>query len=110
MVQQRKQVQKSGSETSADQIKGKLAWPEAKSYKQPTFTLKDIRDQVPSHCFKRYTLTSLSHVAKDLAMASCLFYLATWIEYAPGYLQLPLWATYWWCQGIVCTGIWVLCG
>jgi omega-6 fatty acid desaturase / acyl-lipid omega-6 desaturase (Delta-12 desaturase) len=105
-VKARKEEVKAEKQVSA--IKGRIADPDAVKYQSPTFTLKDIRDAVPSHCFKRNTLTSLSHVAKDLAMAGSLFYLASWISSAPIYAQLPLWLAYWWCQGIVCTGLWVL--
>jgi omega-6 fatty acid desaturase (delta-12 desaturase) len=76
----------------------------------PAFTLKDIRDSIPSHCFQRNLYTSLSHLASDVAIVSVLAYLASWIGHPalPAWSQYVLWPLYWYAQGAVCTGVWVL--
>jgi len=82
--------------------------PHAEAWQPPTFSLKDVRDAIPAHCFKRDNLTSFTYVAKDFAMAGALWYAATWIQTLPLWGQLIAWPAYWWCQGAVLTGIWVI--
>jgi Domain of unknown function (DUF3474) len=67
---------------------------------KPTFTLKDIRDAIPPHCFKRNLWTSLSHLFSDLAIIATFFYLATWISNPalPVWSQYVLWPLYWYAQ------------
>lgn len=76
----------------------------------PPFTLKTIRDAVPPHCFKRSLLTSLYHTVSDLLLVGALFYLALWIDspVVPELARYVLWPVYWYAQGSVMTGIWVL--
>lgn len=59
----------------------------------PKFTLPDIINAIPKHCFKRNLLKSLSHLASDLIIIALLAYAATYINNAETY-QLPPWATY----------------
>lgn len=76
----------------------------------PTFTLKTIRDAIPSHCFKRNLYISLTHLVSDLATVALLAYAATWISSpsAPVWSPYILWPMYWYAQGAVLTGVWVL--
>lgn len=76
----------------------------------PPFTLKTIRDAIPEHCFKRNLWTSLSHLFSDLAIIAILAYLATWISNPalPTWSHYILWPAYWYAQGSVMTGVWVL--
>lgn len=103
----------------------------------PSFTLKTIRDAIPPHCFNRNLFTSLSHLATDLALiyvigrffalqiqhaeSSLLSLLQTHADLllpypslvqaaiiAAPYLQYILWPIYWFMQGSVMTGVWVL--
>ena len=76
----------------------------------PTFTLKTIRDAIPAHCFQRNLYTSLGHLASDLAILSVFAYLATWIgnPALPQWSAYVLWPLYWYAQGAVMTGVWVL--
>ncbi|EFA86687.1 hypothetical protein PPL_00489 [Heterostelium album PN500] len=75
----------------------------------PNFTIKEIRDAIPAHCFERDTLRSMSYVVHDFVIAGILFYLASYIDSIPSFaLRMILWPVYWICQGIVCTGLWVL--
>lgn len=78
----------------------------------PTLTIKMIRDAVPKHCFERSFLRSLSHLLLDLAMISAMG-VAMW--YCDRHAGLPrlvanclVWPLYWWFQGAVMTGVWVL--
>ena len=76
----------------------------------PTFTLSTIRDAIPAHCFKRNLFISLSHLASDLAIVAVLFYVATQLESSslPVWSKYILWPIYWYAQGAVLTGVWVL--
>lgn len=79
----------------------------------PKFTLKTIRDAIPAHCFKRNLLKSISYLVCDLIVIGILTYLATFINLVETY-NLPSWSTYvlwpmyWFAQGTVMTGVWVL--
>ncbi|KAI9306905.1 fatty acid desaturase-domain-containing protein [Cunninghamella echinulata] len=75
----------------------------------PDFTIKEIRDAIPAHCFQRDTFRSFTYVFHDFAFAIALAYGATFIDQLPNpATRLALWALYWVAQGIVCTGIWVI--
>jgi len=75
----------------------------------PNFTMKEIYDAIPSHCFERSYVRSFSYVFRDLAMAVSLGYAATFIHLLPSLpLRVLAWALYTVVQGMVCTGIWVL--
>lgn len=79
-------------------------------------SIKTIRDAVPAHCFERSLLTSLKHLAIDLLMISAMAFAIHWLDNnAVSRLGLPqfvlsfvLWPLYWWWQGAVMTGVWVL--
>ncbi|KAG0309252.1 Fatty acid oxidation complex subunit alpha [Dissophora globulifera] len=86
---------------------GKVAYE--RNYQLPEFSIKEIREAIPAHCFERSGLRGLSHVAIDLTYMSLLFLAATQIDK----LENPLirylaWPIYWVLQGIVGTGVWVL--
>lgn len=78
--------------------------------------MADLRSAVPAHCFERSLLTSLKHLFKDLLLVSLLFLSMLWIDnHATPTLSIPRWLVsyvifplYWWWQGAVATGIWVL--
>ncbi|KAF9415571.1 Fatty acid oxidation complex subunit alpha [Podila epigama] len=80
-----------------------------RNYKAPEFTIKEIRDCIPAHCFERSGFRGLCHVAIDFTWASLLFLAATQIDkFENPLIRAVLWPLYWIGQGIVCTGIWVL--
>ncbi|ORZ26522.1 delta-12 fatty acid desaturase [Lobosporangium transversale] len=80
-----------------------------RNYKVPEFTIKEIRDCIPAHCFERSGLRGLTHVAIDLIYLSLLFLAATQIDKVQNPLIRYLaWPVYWVLQGIVGTGIWIL--
>ena len=71
----------------------------------PKFTLKDIKDAIPSHCFERNLLTSLSHLLSDLVIVAIFGYLATGIgnvSFLPAWSPYVLWPVYWYSQGCGC--------
>ncbi|KAI0634237.1 fatty acid desaturase-domain-containing protein [Trametes polyzona] len=88
----------------------------------PPWSLKEIRDQIPPHLFERNTLKSLGYALRDLALAAALFALARRIDWLCAHpalqpylgpvsstvLRTACWLTYWWFQGLVFTGIWVI--
>lgn len=78
-------------------------------------SMKEIRDAVPPHCFERSLLTGLKHVFIDMsaifAMAYTMHHIDThFAAYGiPQYLvSFFIWPMYWWWQGAVMTGLWVL--
>ncbi|KAI0356911.1 linoleoyl phosphatidylcholine delta-12 acetylenase [Trametes cingulata] len=88
----------------------------------PPWTLKEIRDQIPAHLFERNTTRALGYALRDLVMAGALFALALRIDWLCSHpalqpylgpvstvvLKTACWLTYWWFQGLVFTGIWVI--
>lgn len=76
-----------------------------------TLTMKEIRDAVPKHCFERSLLRGLSHLALDMAMITALGCAMWWVDThaaLPRAVIWAVWSLYWWWQGAVMTGIWVL--
>jgi len=52
----------------------------------------------------------MSHLISDLSMVALFFYLATYINssYVPTWARYLLWPMYWYGQGALMTGVWVL--
>jgi len=76
----------------------------------PKFTLKMIKDAIPKHCFKRSLVTSFGHLFMDFIEIAILYYLTRFIPAASvsPLLHYPLWWIYWYAQGSVMTGVWVI--
>jgi omega-6 fatty acid desaturase (delta-12 desaturase) len=77
----------------------------------PPFTIGQLRKAVPPHCFERSLPRSLSHLLADLLMVAALAWASSLIDAAPapGWLRWgALWPAYWWLQGAVATGVWVI--
>ncbi|KAJ2656426.1 hypothetical protein IWW48_005049 [Coemansia sp. RSA 1200] len=79
-----------------------------KDFVPPNFTVKELRDCIPKHCFERDTLRSFSYVAYDLCGVAFLALCANHISMLPPLLRVPAWVFYWIAQGVVCTGVWVI--
>ncbi|TKA80808.1 hypothetical protein B0A55_01619 [Friedmanniomyces simplex] len=81
-------------------------------FKLPDYTIKDIRDAIPKHCFERSAIRGLGYVARDVASLAATFYAFNTYctpEYVPSYaLRAGLWAAYTVVQGLFGTGLWVL--
>lgn len=77
--------------------------------KDSKITPNFIRSQIPERLFKRDPIKGFMHIARDLTVAALFFYGATHIERVPFlFARCALWALYWFCQGSVLTGVWVL--
>ncbi|CAL1704014.1 unnamed protein product [Somion occarium] len=86
------------------------------------WTYQDIRAAMPSHLFQRDTARSLLFLARDLLMAALAWKVATFIDpyflspaspatptsFGVELLRWCAWATYWWFQGLIFTGLWVI--
>jgi omega-6 fatty acid desaturase / acyl-lipid omega-6 desaturase (Delta-12 desaturase) len=81
-------------------------------FQLPDFTIKQIRDAIPPHCFERSGLKGLGYVARDLACLATVFYVYhnyVTPETVPSVpARAALWALYTFVQGLFATGIWVL--
>jgi len=81
-------------------------------FKIPDYTIKDIRDAIPKHCFERSAVRGLGYVARDVALLAGTFYLFNTYctpEYVPSSAaRTALWAGYTFLQGLFGTGLWVL--
>lgn len=79
-------------------------------FELPNFTMKEIHDAIPAHCFKPSILRSMAYVVRDYFYLSTLIYLAvTYIPLLPNpYLRFAAWIAYTTVQGFVFTGIWIL--
>lgn len=79
------------------------------SFSLPTYTMKNIHDAIPPHCFKRFSLLSLSYIIRDFLFVFTLATVATQIERLPSYyLRAISWNVYAFLQGIIFTGLWEL--
>ena len=91
---------------------GKMVDTYGNEFKLPDFTIKQIRDAIPAHCFNRSGARGLAYVARDLTYLTiifCTFYNFVTPKYIPSTaLRAGLWALYTVVQGLVATGIWVL--
>lgn len=79
-------------------------------FELPNFTVKDIRDAIPAHCFERSYLRSYGYVLRDVVSIAVTFYI--FHNYTPLIQSYPLrcaaWALYTVLQGFFGTGIWIL--
>jgi omega-6 fatty acid desaturase (delta-12 desaturase) len=78
----------------------------------PDYTIKQIRDAIPAHCYERSGATGLYYVFRDLVLLGTTFYLFhnyVTPETVPDvYARTGLWALYTVLQGLFGTGLWVL--
>ncbi|CAG8485483.1 16518_t:CDS:1 [Acaulospora colombiana] len=80
-----------------------------RGYIPPNFTIKEIREAIPAHCFERNALKSAGYVARDLAAIAALVYAVTFTDvYLPPVWRYVTWPLYWFFCGAFATGIWVL--
>ncbi|CAG8953926.1 hypothetical protein HYFRA_00010887 [Hymenoscyphus fraxineus] len=75
----------------------------------PTYTMKDIFDAIPAHCFERNTFLSLSYIVRDFVYIFIAAGLATQISRLPTHeLRVAGWILYSFTQGLLFTGVWEL--
>lgn len=78
---------------------------------KPAFTVGTLRKAIPPHCFERSLLRSSAYLAVDLLAVATLYYASTFIDQpaVPRWLAYGLlWPAYWFFQGAVGTGVWVI--
>ena len=92
--------------------RGKLVDTYGNDFKIPDYTIKQIRDAIPAHCFERSGRRGLQYVARDitcLAVVFALFYNFVTPEIVPSKIvRFALWTAYTYVQGLFGTGLWVL--
>merc|ERR1712000_781642 len=68
------------------------------SFTPPDYTIKDIRDAIPKHCFERSAIRGWSYILRDMACLATTFYLFNTFntpEYVPNVAaRALLWALY----------------
>lgn len=79
-------------------------------FKLPDFTMKQIHDAIPAHCFKPSTIRSMAYVVRDYFYWGTLMYISqTYIPLIPNYYaRAAAWTLYTVLAGFVFTGIWIL--
>jgi omega-6 fatty acid desaturase (delta-12 desaturase) len=81
-------------------------------FELPDFTIKEIRDAIPAHCFQRSGLRGLGYVFRDMISLAVTFYIFNNYvtpETIPNKaIRYPLWGLYTFIQGLFGTGLWVL--
>lgn len=77
---------------------------------KPPFTLKDLKDAVPPHCFESSLLISSFYLLLDLTGVFLLYAVAFWVfnSSLPFYAHAVFWPVYWICQGCVGFSVWII--
>jgi len=76
---------------------------------KPTFTKATLRKAIPEHCFERSLARSCAYLVADLLLVAALFGLSQLVEAkAPTWLAVLFWPCYWFFQGAVCFGLWIV--
>lgn len=100
------------TEVEMDDQYGELLDTYGNKFEIPDFTIKQIRDAIPAHCFERSAFRGYSYIARDLVFLSSTFYLFyTYVtpERIPlTVIRCVLWVLYTFLQGLFATGIWVI--
>lgn len=76
----------------------------------PEYTIKDVLDAIPAHCYERNMARSLGYVLRDLAFIGLFGYIAVkYIHLIPWLsARVAAWSVYAFVQGLFGTGCWVL--
>lgn len=104
----------SDAETLSEKVRnsGKLYDTYGNEFKIPDYTIKQIHDAIPKHCFERSAATGLYYVARDFFLLGTVFYLFNTYVTPENVPSKPLyyaaWAAYTFIQGLTGTGVWVL--
>jgi omega-6 fatty acid desaturase (delta-12 desaturase) len=101
-----------GQEQETKKDHGTLLDAYGNEFEIPDFTIKQIRDVIPAHCFQRSGLRGLAYVARDMACLAAVFYVyynyVTPENIPSKPMRVGLWAFYTFVQGLFGTGLWVL--
>ncbi|KAL8277248.1 hypothetical protein RQP46_010317 [Phenoliferia psychrophenolica] len=94
--------------------------PSVPIFTPPDFTIKDLLDAIPAHCFERSGFRSSLYLVVDLVAIATLVWAASWIDIVFGsegvwisgslgvLAKWTAWSTYWFTNGLVMTGVWVI--
>nr|ABC00769.1 delta-12 fatty acid acetylenase [Crepis alpina] len=75
----------------------------------PPFTVSDLKQAIPPHCFKRSVIRSSYYIVHDAIIAYIFYFLADkYIPILPAPLAYLAWPLYWFCQASILTGLWVI--
>jgi omega-6 fatty acid desaturase (delta-12 desaturase) len=91
---------------------GRLIDTYGNEFEVPDFTIKDIHDAIPKHCFKRSALRGYGYILRDIVLLATTF--TIWHNFVtPEYIpstpaRAGLWAVYTVLQGLFGTGLWVI--
>lgn len=84
--------------------------PKPQPISRPQFTLTELKNAIPSHCFERSMVKSFGFLILDIAIITSLIFCAYALfelQFLSAYFQL-LYPVYWFVQGSFLFGIWVL--
>ena len=99
-------------EPQVKDTRGKLVDTYGNEFKIPDYTIKQIREAIPAHCFQRSGFRGLQYVARDVACLATVFFLfynyVTPATVPSKAVRFGLWAVYTYVQGLFGTGLWVL--
>ncbi|TDZ36016.1 Oleate hydroxylase FAH12 [Colletotrichum sidae] len=91
---------------------GKLFDTYGNEFTPPDFTIKDIHNAIPKHCFERSALRGFGYIARDIVCLATTFYIFhnfVTPEYVPSKpARVALWGLYTFLQGLFGTGLWVI--
>lgn len=77
----------------------------------PPFSVQELRDCVPAHCFVKSNTISFTYLAVDLAIVTALLFVGAFLHFQanmPTWLAVIVWPIYFLVQGTCATGVWVL--
>lgn len=63
----------------------------------PPFTVQELRNCIPAHCFERSNVTSFTYLAKDVAIVTVITLIGAWLHFKanmPTWLALLVWPAY----------------
>ncbi|KAH7112150.1 fatty acid desaturase-domain-containing protein [Dendryphion nanum] len=102
----------SADDASLKNARGKLLDTYGNEFEIPDYTIKQLRDAIPAHCFERSGLRGLGYVARDFISLAATFYaFNTYVtpENIPSTaVRAGLWTLYTVIQGLFGTGVWIL--
>lgn len=102
----------SEAETKPKPKQSKMLDTYGNEFELPDYTIKDIRDAIPRHCYERSAVKGLYYVGRDCALMAITFYIFhnyVTPETVPSMpLRVVLWTLYTVLQGLFGTGLWVL--
>lgn len=99
-----------GKKVSKSRIEDKKITHQRAPTSKPPFTLRQIKNAIPPHCFNRSLLRSFSYVLFDLTLSFLLYHIATSYFHLLPHPLLPYisWPIYWILQGCMLTSVWII--